>query len=149
MVNRPWPDYKLFKGVMLHWDNTPRRGKDGLIYENFSPEVYEWWLTEICLQSIERHDPDEQLVFINAWNEWGEGAYLEPDVLYGHRNLQATKRALLTSGFYSRLQAAQSEHGNAGPFPAPWVGDYFRNQLSMNRAMSELEIGRASCRERV
>ncbi len=76
---------------MLHWDNTPRQGKAGIIYEKFSSGLYESWLTEACLKTIEWHGENERLVFINAWNEWAEGAYLEPDVRYGRRTLIAPK----------------------------------------------------------
>ena len=90
------PDYALHRTVMPGWDNTPRQPDRGLIFVNSSPEVYELWLREVTAQTVRTRPPSERLVFINAWNEWAEGAYLEPDRRYGHQYLEATRRALTT-----------------------------------------------------
>jgi lipopolysaccharide biosynthesis protein len=80
--------------VMPGWDNTARRPDLATIFVNASPAVYEVWLREVVAQTIELRQPEERLVFINAWNEWAEGAHLEPDQRYGHQYLRATLRAL-------------------------------------------------------
>jgi hypothetical protein len=134
------PDYKMFRGVMLHWDNTPRQGKTGHIFENFSPEIYEWWLTEVCLQTIERRAEDERLVFINAWNEWAEGAYLEPDIRYGRRNLDATKRAIDSSQLYARLRREATDATTRDANNISALGEYFRNQMNLVRASSRVSV---------
>jgi len=96
-IAAPLPDYTLHRTVMPCWDNTPRQPDRGLIFVNASPEVYEVWLREVVAQTIRTRTPGERLVFINAWNEWAEGAYLEPDRRYGHQYLKATYRALNTA----------------------------------------------------
>ena len=94
MIHKPKPDYTLFKSVMPGWDNTPRRQGSSRIFINSSPEAYEYWLGKTVEYTITHHRGDERLVFINAWNEWAEGAHLEPDRRYGRRYLEATRNVL-------------------------------------------------------
>ena len=82
-----------FKGVFPSWDNTARKTySNGWCFEGVTPEAYESWLFE-CIYDT-RKNREHQFVFINAWNEWGEGAHLEPDKKYGYAYLAATRRAL-------------------------------------------------------
>jgi hypothetical protein len=88
------------RGVMLAWDNTPRRGLDAHIAHGARPELYTEWLRGVIKQEMEHNRAPESLIFINAWNEWGEGANLEPDTEFGDGFLRATKDVLadLTAG---------------------------------------------------
>ncbi|MDF3935309.1 glycosyltransferase WbsX family protein [Pseudomonas citronellolis] len=88
-------DYKLFKGVSPSWDNTPRKAySNASVIDNITPEIYQEWLSGCITHTREKHSEDERFIFINAWNEWAEGAHLEPDSRYGYAYLQATKNAL-------------------------------------------------------
>jgi lipopolysaccharide biosynthesis protein len=89
----PEPDYTLFRGIMPGWDNTARN-RSATIYHGSNPLRYEQWLTGLGQYSLNQLPPDRQFIFINAWNEWAEGAYLEPDRKYGYAWLNATARAL-------------------------------------------------------
>ena len=83
------PKYNLFRGVCPAWDNTPRRKQNATILAKNMPALYQHWLDNAIRDTSKRYaDPDERLVFINAWNEWGEGAYLEPDTRYGYAYLK-------------------------------------------------------------
>lgn len=93
-VEAEWSDYTRYCGVMPAWDNTPRRGTRAHILVNSSSEQYEEWLYQTIRKSLGRRNVQEPIVFINAWNEWAEGAYLEPDQKHGRRRLQATRNAL-------------------------------------------------------
>ncbi|BFT75370.1 glycoside hydrolase family 99-like domain-containing protein [Paenibacillus sp. P36] len=84
---------KLYRSVMPMWDNTARRNNKGMIFEGASPKLYEKWLKDV-LEESKNKDLDDNIVFINAWNEWGEGTYLEPDKQFGYAYLQATKNAV-------------------------------------------------------
>ena len=73
------------------WDNTPRRDYKGLVYKGTNPESFEEVL-RVLKDKKEGHKTD--FVFINAWNEWGEGAMLEPDEYRGYGYLEAVKRVV-------------------------------------------------------
>ncbi|HQZ11575.1 MAG TPA: glycoside hydrolase family 99-like domain-containing protein [Devosia sp.] len=89
------PKYPFYRSVNPAWDNTARRKANGTIFVNNTPEAYRAWVENAVEDAIVRIEkPDERLVFVNAWNEWAEGAHLEPDALYGYAWLQATRDAL-------------------------------------------------------
>ncbi|MDU8459091.1 MULTISPECIES: glycoside hydrolase family 99-like domain-containing protein [Pseudomonas syringae group] len=92
-ATRPAPGYTRFKGVMPGWDNTARRPHTSFCFENATPGAFQAWLEESIADTKEQNFGDERLVFVNAWNEWAEGAYLEPDRRFGHTYLEAVKNA--------------------------------------------------------
>ena len=93
MLNKPIPPYKRFPCVTPMWDNSPRRKQAALIIDNSTPDQYERWLRSV-IGKLEALNLDDNIVFINAWNEWGEGNHLEPDAKNGKAYLEATKKAL-------------------------------------------------------
>ena len=93
-IGKQLQPYTYFRGVMPSWDNTPRRQNNPTIFINSSPSYYQVWLENMINLTRQQNHGDEQIVFINAWNEWGEGNYLEPDLDHGHAYLEATKNAL-------------------------------------------------------
>ncbi len=89
------PPAPFFPGVMPSWDNTARRMTEATIFKDASPGAFQAWLEEAMRQTCEHNAGEERIVFINAWNEWAEGAHLEPDRRFGHANLEAVRNALL------------------------------------------------------
>lgn len=85
---------KMYRAVMPMWDNTARRNNKGFIIHGSTPALYKRWLEDVIREEQNREDLDDVLVFINAWNEWGEGTYLEPDARFGYAYLEATKEAV-------------------------------------------------------
>jgi lipopolysaccharide biosynthesis protein len=80
--------------VAVSWDVSPRHGKRAIIAISNNTEPYEKWLSEAIQTTLKNQRQEQQFVFINAWNEWAEGAYLEPDLKNGYAYLEATKRVL-------------------------------------------------------
>ncbi|MRX50211.1 glycosyltransferase [Paracoccus sp. S-4012] len=92
----PSPGYRLYRSVNPAWDNTPRRkGNGGAVFLRSNPGQYrEWVENAVARTRRDAVDDSDRLVFINAWNEWAEGAILEPDQSWGYAWLQATRDAL-------------------------------------------------------
>jgi lipopolysaccharide biosynthesis protein len=88
------PGFTRFRTVVPGWDNTPRLQDYSHIFAHTSPGAYQAWLEAIVELTMEQNFGEERVVFINAWNEWADGNYLEPDRLFGHGFLEATRNAL-------------------------------------------------------
>lgn len=86
----PW---RRYPAVCARWDNTARRGEQATVLHGATPSAYEAWLGA-SIRQVMGDEPDHRLVFVNAWNEWGEGCHLEPDRRFGHAYLRATRRAV-------------------------------------------------------
>ena len=76
------------------WDNDARRQGGGMVLQGSTPHLFERWMHGLIEQAHRSPFFGENFVCINAWNEWGEGAYLEPDVHFGSAYLNATARAV-------------------------------------------------------
>jgi lipopolysaccharide biosynthesis protein len=95
LMNSQHRDVSTYPCVFVSWDNTPRKGVDGIVMINATPQGFETALSERVRTILDRPF-DDRLIFINAWNEWAEGNYLEPDLKYGTQYLEAVKRVMLS-----------------------------------------------------
>lgn len=82
-------DKQVFLGGFVDWDNTARKGTKGMVFLNCGPDKFEKYMRE---QMEKAKEIGSEFVFINAWNEWGEGTYLEPDEKYQYGYLEAISR---------------------------------------------------------
>jgi glycosyltransferase involved in cell wall biosynthesis len=88
------PEFALIKTAVPSWDNDARRQGTGLVIHGSAPAKYESWLSALIDRAQQQLFFGEPIVCINAWNEWCEGAYLEPDLHFGSAYLNATGRAV-------------------------------------------------------
>lgn len=88
---------KVIPGAFVNWDNTPRLGARGQSCIGTAPHKFEWYLTRQIQRASKLYD--SEFLFINAWNEWGEGAFLEPDKIHRFRYLEAVRNALDHNGY--------------------------------------------------
>lgn len=134
---RAVPTFTRYRGVVPGWDNTARRGRAATVYVGATPARYRDWLTHARI-SEQRLRGDSGLVFVNAWNEWAEGAYLEPDAHHGRAYLEAT----------SWEAGPVSDDQSAAPVGRPTYG--WLHSVALATAGSMLQVGRrlASARAR-
>ena len=83
----------VYPQLLAGWDRSPRSGRRAIVYFDRTPEDFEEGARR-CFQCVADKPWEHRVVFLNSWNEWGEGAYLEPDAEYGHKFLDALERQL-------------------------------------------------------
>ena len=88
-------DGDIYQCAFVDWDNTARRGENGIVFRKSSPEVFEQGFKSLVAAAKKK---DKKLVFVNAWNEWAEGCYLEPDEKNEFCYLEALQNALDKEG---------------------------------------------------
>ncbi len=94
-IRTPAAEFPLIKTVIPGWDNDARRQGGGLVIHGATPMKYQAWLERLVERAQSQRFFGTALVCVNAWNEWAEGAYLEPDVHFGAAFLNATGRAVV------------------------------------------------------
>ena len=93
----------IHHSCMLAWDNAARRKNEWFTYYAFSLRSLYKWVLAIAKKARKDFDEEERFIFVNAWNEWGEGTYLEPDEKYGYSNINTVSKALYQLPFYDDL----------------------------------------------
>jgi lipopolysaccharide biosynthesis protein len=95
ILERPPTEHGLptYPGAFVDWDNTARYGRRSTIFEGANPERFEYWLSKLVhrVTAIKNREP---FIFLNAWNEWSEGTYLEPDERWGNSYLEALAKCV-------------------------------------------------------
>ncbi|MCI5877863.1 MAG: glycoside hydrolase family 99-like domain-containing protein [Lachnospiraceae bacterium] len=83
---------KTYLGAFPGWDNSARKDEDSWIIRNSTPKRFGKHVERMlrCSEKL-----GNEYLFINAWNEWSEGAYLEPDERYGYAYLEELKRSII------------------------------------------------------
>lgn len=79
--------------IVPNWDYTPRRGAGGLILRDSTPDLFKEHVKQ-ALDIIKNKPAEKQIIFLKSWNEWGEGNYMEPDLVFGKGYINALKEAI-------------------------------------------------------
>lgn len=83
----------VYPQLLAGWDRSPRSGRKAIIYYNNTPETFEK-AAKKAVECVEDKEAEHRIVFLNSWNEWGEGAYMEPDLKYGKGKIQVLHKIL-------------------------------------------------------
>ncbi|WP_127806314.1 glycoside hydrolase family 99-like domain-containing protein [Hydrogenophaga sp. NH-16] len=89
-----------WRSVVPIWDNTPRYKSGAYLLNDFNNADFQGWIEAALADTRDKLATEEQMVVINAWNEWAEGAHLEPDERNGYAYLNAVGRALTGEPFF-------------------------------------------------
>ena len=94
-------NFPIYRGNMLEWDNSPRTNIS-TIFDYYSPEQF-YMLNKIIIEWTKKtFNKENRFIFINAWNEWGEGSYLEPDEKYGYASINSLSKAIFNLPYVQR-----------------------------------------------
>ena len=86
---------------MIEWDNCPRMNNCE-IFDHYSPQQF-YIFNKIIVEWTKNHYyKDSRFIFINAWNEWGEGSYLEPDDKYGYASINSLSKAIFNLSYIQK-----------------------------------------------
>lgn len=91
-LTREVQPYPLYRCAFPSWDNEARRPAAGYSFTHVSPPQFGEWLATCASYVRETSTSADNFVFINAWNEWAEGAHLEPDRHFGYAWLEQVAR---------------------------------------------------------
>jgi len=107
--NREENDLNLpvYNTSMLGWDNAARRTSGWTTYADYSLKFFYIWVKAIVDEAKRKTYDGDPFVFINAWNEWAEGTYLEPDKKYGYANINTLSRAICELSFNDELPVSK------------------------------------------
>lgn len=95
--------FTYFRSLAPMWDNTARYGPQALLLHGSTPKLFQDWLEDSITYTVSNLPSDRRFILINAWNEWAEGAHLEPDTRYGYSYLNSIGRALSNIKFDNEL----------------------------------------------
>ena len=83
----------VYPTLLPQWDRSPRSGRNAVVYYDNSPAAFRKSVEEACELVKDKQD-EHKILFLQSWNEWGEGNYIEPDLKFGHAYLDALRDAI-------------------------------------------------------
>lgn len=132
--------FPTYKSVTPSWDNDARKKGKGTVFYGTNPDRYSYWLKQVIDRESEKSE--NPLIFINAWNEWAEGAVLEPSAMYGHAYLNKTSEVLASrniSKIVEKWPIGGVVHRNS---TAVYIHAFYTDSLPYLKKKLETVLGR-------
>lgn len=85
----------VYPTIIPNWDRSARSGKKAVIWHESTPALFKENIEE-CIDLIKNKDEEHRVIFLQSWNEWAEGNYVEPDLKFGKGYLNALKDSLVS-----------------------------------------------------
>jgi hypothetical protein len=86
----------VYPTIIPNWDRSPRSGEKASIWHNSTPELFDKHIKK-ALKTVSDKEFERRIIFLQSWNEWAEGNYVEPDLKFGKKYLDVLKENILTS----------------------------------------------------
>ena len=83
----------VYPQLLAGWDRSPRSGRKAIVYYGTTPDTFKY-AAQMAIEQVKYKDPEHRIIFLNSWNEWGEGAYMEPDLEFGKGKIEALAEVL-------------------------------------------------------
>ena len=112
---------RIHHSVMMGWDNAGRRKDGWFTYCGFSLKALYKWMLAVRKKTVREFPPEKRYCFINAWNEWGEGTYLEPDLKYGYACINTISKALYDLPLQKCVKVFHSDASIPEPAVTPTI----------------------------
>ena len=95
-------NFNIYRGIMLSWNNSTKKQKNGIIFKLYTPEKFYIIIKILIKWTLNHHNKnDDSFIFINSWNNWKEGSYLEPDEYLGYASLNALSKAIFNISLHN------------------------------------------------
>lgn len=91
----------VYPTILPNYDHSPRSGIRGAIWHNSTPELFGELLNQ-AIENIKHKGGEHKIIFLRSWNEWGEGNYVEPDLVYNHGYLNELKKNIFVKNYTVR-----------------------------------------------
>ena len=124
-------DFTYFRSIVPMWDNTARYAEEAYLLNDSTPQRFQQWFEQIIEYSQNTLPQDKRFIIVNAWNEWAEGAHLEPDTRYGYSYLNSIGRALSNISYSDGFHSKKPITSEANIFIE--IPEYIKVQLESDR----------------